>query len=174
MLWLFAREMLKLQRSREHGGATGLTKERKCWERSVRKKGLGVCSYVFEEEAGETLKRCFSPDLDLYYSFLCKLIAKGLSVMPTASGCSFCPKFSDDVQTVSAEAPSPSSRRSFRKTSVFEEFGHGNEAELLHSPQPCPSSLPAPRQPRRPLVLSHGGAGDEPRGERGNQETRPR
>lgn len=32
-----SREMLKLHRSGEHGGVTGLTKESKCWERSVKK-----------------------------------------------------------------------------------------------------------------------------------------
>lgn len=36
-VWLFARETLKLHSPGEHGGTTELTKERKCWERSVRK-----------------------------------------------------------------------------------------------------------------------------------------
>lgn len=145
--------MLKLHSPGEHGGAAGLIKKRKCWERS-KEVGAG----------------CFQPAFILCFSH--KLIFEGTSVMPTESGCSFCPTFSDDVHTVSADAHFPFSGRSFRKKCVSGEL-RGNEAEPQPSAQAQPLLLdptgrPPSRTPGRAMcptrALPRSGAGTRKQG----------
>lgn len=102
------------------GDAEAAQPRRTRWSRRAHQE-----EEMLGKECKEVGAGCFQPAFILCFSH--KLIFEGASVIRRASGCSFCPKFSDDVHPVSADAHFPFSGRSFREKCVSGEL-RGNEA----------------------------------------------